>query len=151
MRSKSRTIGEKPEFRALLARCEVGLVSLFDRLRELAIISSLCDDWGYTDKPDFRMCWEHIICEMCPKPGNNSVLVMLRIDRIPIDQFLPTLHAIAIQDVEDNSLSKPGMRSEDRSNPDSRWIRFVVNNSNQLPDAVALIAHVFAGRRVIGW
>jgi hypothetical protein len=120
-------------------------------LRDKAIVAIAFDDWGYTDKTDFPLCWERIICEMVPRPANNAIYVMLRIDRNPINAFLLSLPSLALQEVMDHSHSKPGMTREGRPNPDSRWVQFEVSRSDQLPDAIALISRVFADRRRSGW
>ena len=151
MRAKSQSLDEKPACRELLARCEPGLHTLFDRLRELAIIACNCDDWGYTDKPDCRLCWEQITCELVPKPASASILTMIRVDRVPIDHLFPTLSQLEITPIRDESYSKPGMKREGKLNPDSHWVQFELRDAKQLPDAIALIAHVFTARRSLGW
>jgi len=151
MRPKSPEIDDRPAFRHQLTQCDPELVALFERLSNLARIACHCDDCGYTDKPDFRLCWEHIVCEMIPKPKKRGVLVMLRVDRSPVDDLFASLRAIQVRDVVDNSHSKPGGKRASRPNTDSRWIQFEVSEPDQIPDALAIISRVFTDRRASGW
>jgi hypothetical protein len=138
-KKKSKNIEDKIGFVNRIAKCSPKVRLLFEQLRDQSIISCVCDDWGYTDKPDFRLACHYTICELVPMIEASHVLVFLRIDRRYPTSFIQKLKTVEVSDVSDPH--RPG----------SRWITFSVGSPQQITEAVLIIKEIYVDRLRYGW
>jgi hypothetical protein len=135
---KSKHVEDKPVFLKELAECPRELIELFRDLKKKSINDCECDDWGYTDKPDFRLgCCEQLLCELVLKPRERAVLIRLRVDGDYPRTMVEGLKNIQVRD----GRNKPGLR----------WIEYVVDRKHQIDEATALIREVYRLRTRNGW
>src|SRR5437016_4018955 len=113
--SKSTHIEEKPKFLDRLCTCSQETRLLFNELKVRSIRECRCNDYGYTDKPDFRLFNQGVdICELVPGPSRQktSVAVMLRVDSDSVYKS-KTLWSLDISPVNQD---KPG----------SSWVKVII-------------------------
>lgn len=126
---KSKIMKDKENFEMLYETCSPATKSLFNKLKDKIITECNCSDWGYTDKPDFRISNGQTICELIPKKALPAILVMLRVDNYGFKE--PKL--LQIETVKEG---KPGIR----------WVKFYVENENQINAAGSLIKDVYLAK-----
>lgn len=137
-RSKSTHIEHKQKFLNLLVSCSSSTRSLYSELKASILNTCCCNDYGYTDKPDFRIANGYIMVELIPLES-NGVLVMLRVD----------------SDATYTTITTPSLNvitpAKESGKPGKLWVEFTISSSSQIYDAVSLISAAYKNRSVIGW
>lgn len=84
-REKSKHIEAKPVFLELLVNCTLETRQLFSKFKYSLVCQCECQDYGYTNKPDFRIANQYAMIELVPKEGRPSPLVkvFVRVDHDP--------------------------------------------------------------------
>ncbi|HFG2205934.1 TPA: hypothetical protein ACGF8J_003511, partial [Vibrio cholerae] len=136
--SKSIHIEQKQKFLNLLVACSSKTISIYSELKMSILSSCSCNDYGYTNKPDFRISNNYVMVELIPLKS-DGVLIMVRVDS---DTTYKTVNAPSL------NIINPAKES---GKPGTLWIEFTVNSTTQIPDAVRLISDAYKSRSVIGW
>ena len=139
--SKSTHIEEKVKFLERLYSCSPETRKLFSELKVGSVRVCDCQDYGYTDKPDFRLAnSDTIICELVPSSSTKQarVLVMLRVDDdSTYNRISPSPFTVSLA----RQSGKPGLR----------WVEFEVCELAHVTHALRLIEAVYKSRSSIGW
>lgn len=137
-RSKSTHIEQKQKFLNLLVSCSSSTRLLYSELKMSILNACSCNDYGYTDKPDFRIANGYVMVELVPLES-NGVLVMLRVDS---DATYTTITTPSL------NIITPAKKS---GKPGTLWVEFTISSTSQISDAVSLISAAYKNRSVIGW
>jgi len=134
---KSKNVNDKDMFVERLEKGGPLVQSLFESLKQRSLEVCNSNDWGYTDKPDFRIAFQETICELVPMLRPPSVRIILRVDRQDPASLIESLPMITVEDV-----------SEER--PGHRWIKFSITSEDQVDEAIELIQNVYSARDKLG-
>ncbi len=127
-RAKSTHIEDKVNFLDLISKTPKDMRDIYAQLKTGIISACGATDYGYTDKPDFRIANDYVMIELVPY--HDRVLIMLRVDG---DQS-------SITNAQNlNGFVNPATQ---KGKP-GHWIEFSVNNINQIQPAIQLIANAY--------
>lgn len=132
---KSKNMKEKIKFFDRFGKISVTTKSIYQDLESGIIQSCKASNYGYTDKPDFRITNGEVMIELVPMIRENKVRVMLRVDG---DQNTITNATNAQLEEFSGSVSK--------SNNRQCWIGFSISNPNQVQPAIQLISAAYQYR-----
>ena len=134
---KSKNVNDKIKFVERLEKGGPLVQSLFESLKQRSLEVCNSNDWGYTNKADFRIAFQETICELVPMLQPPSVRVILRVDRQYPTSLIDKLSMIDVVDVNGD---RPG----------HRWIKFSVTSEDQVDEAIELIQNVYSARAKLG-
>lgn len=133
---KSTHIEDKSKFLELLLKIPNQFRDIYAQLKTGAVSACSATDYGYTNKPDFRIANGYVMIELVPKP--DRILVMLRVDG----------DTNSITGAESfNGFQNP---AQEAGKP-GQWIEFSVNNADQIQPAINLIANAYQYRNKNPW
>ena len=135
-RPKSIHIEDKIKFIDLISGTPKYIRDIYAQLKVGIISTCGSTDYGYTDKPDFRIANGYVMIELVP--SLDRVLIMLRVDK---DQSSIT-----------NAASLNGFVNPATQNgKPGHWIEFSVNDKNQIQSAINLIFSAYQYRTQNPW
>lgn len=138
-REKSKHIEAKPDFLELLLNCTLETRQLFSKFKYSLVCRCECQDYGYTNKPDFRIANQYVMIELEPREGPSPLVkVFVRVDHDPT--LLNEYRKIASH----TNLKTPATVTEER--PGIEWLTFDVTNEIEAAQAVDLLAAAYISR-----
>jgi hypothetical protein len=133
---RSTNINDKPKLVERLARVSPQIRELFADLETKLKTSTGCTNYGYTDRPDFRIACDEVLVALEPYAGGVRV-------RLRVDNDNPSPAASLPFEVKPFPTDKTGW-------PGKLWIGFEITSRTQLSAAVSLIDAVYKRRVALG-
>lgn len=137
MAAKSKHIEEKKIFLERLIECDPHVRGIYCSIHNKIMQSLPCHvDYGYTDKPDFRISNKFVMIELIPMP-KDGVRVSLRIDD---DKPFS-------EDDEKNL----GIKDVKQERPGRRWVFFDISDREKVSKAAEIIILAYQNRCEEPW
>lgn len=134
---KSTHIEEKLKFLNLLSATPEPIRNLYAQLKVNTLSMCGATDYGYTNKPDFRIANGEVMIELVPR--KDEVLVMLR-----VDGDTNTINSARVL----NGFADPAKES---GKPGKKWIEFTVNSASQIQQVEQVICGAYGYRTQHPW
>lgn len=134
---KSKNMKDKPKFDETFLRLPITTQNIFNELKDKSIEATKASNWGYSDKPDFRIGIENDINIIEFVLRSKYIRVILRVDRQSPDEKATQLNI--------------PLRETYKHKTNARSVEFTVSTEDQVPNAVELIKEVYNRRKESGF